>query len=39
MKLFIICLFKITPDEVVMALQGADAYVKSYKKRHGWKDP
>ena len=28
--------FKVTPDDVVMALQGVDAYVKSYKKRHGW---
>jgi glycerol dehydrogenase len=30
--------FKITLDDVVMALQGADAYVKNYKKRHGWSD-
>jgi glycerol dehydrogenase len=30
--------FKVTPDDVVMALQGVDAYVKSYKKRHGWSD-
>jgi glycerol dehydrogenase len=30
--------FKITPDDVVMALQATDAYVKSYKKRYGWKD-
>ena len=28
--------FKVRPDDVVMALQGADAYVRHYKKRHGW---
>jgi glycerol dehydrogenase len=30
--------FKVTPDDVVMALLGTDAYVKNYKKRHGWSD-
>jgi glycerol dehydrogenase len=30
--------FKVRPDDVVMALQGADAYVRHYKKRHGWSD-
>lgn len=28
--------FKVTEDDVVMALQAVDVYVKNYKKRHGW---
>ncbi|CAF3179200.1 unnamed protein product [Rotaria sp. Silwood2] len=30
--------FKVTPDDVATAFKGVDAYVKNYKKRHGWKD-
>ncbi|CAF1020460.1 unnamed protein product [Didymodactylos carnosus] len=30
--------FKVTSDDVVQAIKGTDAYVKNYKKRHGWRE-